>query len=187
MGERCVHHLKIGGMAMFRSVKHVDDEVPVISELPVDESELRDEWDPDPLVEQAVQRLRDSLGGMTATDEWGRPMAWRHVVRSALGPLLGELRDAQASMALTETLRSDQDDLLEEHEALLIKHEALLVEHLALREELDEVRADLQSAVAVDLPHQPATVAEYEPLYEAAQALRPYLRAVDDSDAVGWV
>lgn len=184
---------------MFRSVKRIEDyEEPVSRELPLDEPVLRDEWDPDPLVEQAVQRLRDSLGGLAAVDEWGRPMAWRHIVRSALGPVLGELRDAQSSLLITETLRTDQDDLLEEHEALLIKHEALLVEHLALREELERLRAERASHVSIELPHQPMTVSEDEPLYEAAQALRPYLRAVDDadaadvhdaaddSDAVGW-
>jgi len=35
-------------------------------------------------------------------DEYDRPVAWRHVVRLALGPTLGQLRDAETSIARLE-------------------------------------------------------------------------------------
>lgn len=67
-------------------------------------SPQRDEIDPDPLIEQMVQRLRAELGSLSATDEWGRPLAWRAVVRLALGPTLGQLRDAQTAAALADAM-----------------------------------------------------------------------------------
>ena len=44
--------------------------------IPTDDA-LRDQVDPDPAIEEAVQRLRAGLGGVTAVDEWGRPLAGR--------------------------------------------------------------------------------------------------------------
>lgn len=70
-----------------------------------------DAVDPDPLVEEMVQRLRTGLSGMVALDEWGRPVAWRNVVRLALGPTLSRLRDAEADLAMLRELaqRSEEE------------------------------------------------------------------------------
>ena|SRR5947209_607302 len=62
---------------------------------------MRDEHDPDPLVEEATDRLRASLTALDARDEWGRQLAWRQVARIALGPVLTQLRDAQTAARLT--------------------------------------------------------------------------------------
>lgn len=48
---------------------------------------LRDEVDPDPLVEALTDRLRRQFPGSLTADEWGRPVAYRHVVRTALSAL----------------------------------------------------------------------------------------------------
>ena len=64
--------------------------------------EMRDEIDPDPLIEEMVERLRSGLGSLVAFDEWGRPLAWRQVVRIAAGPTLAALRDAQTAVALAQ-------------------------------------------------------------------------------------
>jgi hypothetical protein len=71
---------------------------------PADER-LRAETDPDPLVEQGTERLRIALSSLDAKDEWGRPLAWRHVVRIAMGTVLAELRDAQTALSLAEATR----------------------------------------------------------------------------------
>ena len=73
---------------------------PATTALPEVDPALREAMDPDPLVEQMVERLRASLSDMVALDEFGRPIAWRHVVRIALGPTLGRLRDAETSLSL---------------------------------------------------------------------------------------
>jgi hypothetical protein len=66
---------------------------------------LRDELDPDPLVEEAVERMRRSLSSLVARDEWGRELAWRQVARIAIGPLLTRLRDAQTTTQLLDATR----------------------------------------------------------------------------------
>lgn len=48
---------------------------------------LRDEADPDPLVEALTARLRKQFPTSLSSDEWGRPVAYRHVVRAALSAL----------------------------------------------------------------------------------------------------
>ena len=75
---------------------------PVTTTLPDVDPALREAMDPDPLVEQMVERLRVSLSGLVALDEYGRPIAWRHVVRLAVGPTLGRLRDAETSLTLMQ-------------------------------------------------------------------------------------
>lgn len=74
----------------------------VTSWLPEVDPVYRDAVDPDPLVEAMVERLRSSLTGLVALDEYGRPVAWRAVVRVALGPALSQLRDAETVLALLE-------------------------------------------------------------------------------------
>lgn len=65
---------------------------------------LRDEVDPDPLIEEMVQRLRDNLSSLAAVDEWGRAMSWRNVVRLAVGPSAQRFRDAQTAAELAVAL-----------------------------------------------------------------------------------
>jgi len=79
-----------------------DPDRSVTSWLPEVDASFRDAVDPDPLVEAMVERLRSSLSGLVALDEYGRPVAWRQVVRLALGPTLGRLRDAETSLALMQ-------------------------------------------------------------------------------------
>ena len=73
--------------------------------IDVDAVALRDEADPDPLVEEAVERLRGALTSLVARDEWGRPLAWRQIARIAIGPLLTQLRDAQTASQLLDATR----------------------------------------------------------------------------------
>jgi hypothetical protein len=54
---------------------------------PAELARLRDERDPDPLLEEATERLRAALVHLDARDEWGRRLAWRQVARIALGPV----------------------------------------------------------------------------------------------------
>jgi len=72
-----------------------------------DDVALRDEVDPDPVVEQAVERLRTALSTLVAQDEWGRTLAWRQVARIAIGPLVTQLRDAQTTSQLLDATRPD--------------------------------------------------------------------------------
>lgn len=70
--------------------------------------QLRDEVDLDPVVEEMAERLRSQLGSLSATDEFGRSLAWRKVVRIALGPELTRLRDAATAAVLWDAL-ADHD------------------------------------------------------------------------------
>lgn len=79
-----------------------DRDRSVTSWLPEVDACFRNAVDPDPLVEAMVERLRSSLSGLVALDEYGRPVAWRAVVRVALGPTLSRLRDAETSLALMQ-------------------------------------------------------------------------------------
>lgn len=83
---------------------------PATASLPPVDPELREARDPDPLVEDMVERLRGGLSGLVALDEWGRPVAWRNVVRLALGPTLERLRDAQTGVALAEAVIDVRDE-----------------------------------------------------------------------------
>ena len=84
------------------AVEPLEREVGQPGLSPVGLAELRDQVDPDPLVEQATDRLRAALTSLDARDEWGRQLAWRQIARIAIGPLLTELRDAQTAARLTE-------------------------------------------------------------------------------------
>ena len=81
----------------------------VTLELPDFDPRLRERADEDPLVEEMVERLRRGLGGLVAVDPWGRPIAWRDVVRTALGTALFELRDARAAAALARAVEARLD------------------------------------------------------------------------------
>lgn len=66
-------------------------------------ADLRDEPDPDPVVEAATQRLREQLSTMEPVDQWGRPVAWRQVARIALGDLVTTgVRDALTTDVLVQ-------------------------------------------------------------------------------------
>lgn len=82
---------------------------------------LRDERDPDPVVEEATERLRQELSDLGAVDAWGRPVAWRQVARIALGSLATPaVRDALTAQALQEAVSTqhsvspDSDDRSDE-------------------------------------------------------------------------
>jgi len=81
--------------------RRADDEGLALLDL----AALRDEPDPDPLVEQAADRLRAALTSLEARDEWGRALAWRQIARIALGPLVTELRDSQTAARLLDATR----------------------------------------------------------------------------------
>jgi hypothetical protein len=82
----------------------VDVEPEVLETRPEPDPALRNEVDPDPLIEEMVNRLRDSLSSLVAVDEWGRPLAWRNVVRLALGPMASRLRDTQQALELAVSM-----------------------------------------------------------------------------------
>jgi hypothetical protein len=84
--------------------KPVDVEPVLKAEVPATDPFLRDEVDPDPLIEEMVARLRDGLSNLHAVDEWGRPLAWRNVVRLALGPMAGRLRDTEQALELAVSM-----------------------------------------------------------------------------------
>jgi hypothetical protein len=73
-------------------------------EMPESDPALRNEVDPDPLIEEMVGRLREGLGTLVAIDEWGRPLAWRNVVRLALGPTASRLRDTEQALELAVSM-----------------------------------------------------------------------------------
>lgn len=91
---------------MFRRHDHDDAELSPLGRHALEpDLTLRDERDPDPLVEEATQRLRDRLQSLEAVDEWGRPLPWRHVARIALGSLVTpRVRDAVTADALAEAV-----------------------------------------------------------------------------------
>lgn len=89
------------------STRDRSDVEPAPVALDADDLALRDEIDPDPLVEEAVERLRAALSVLTARDEWGRSLAWRQVARIAIGPLVTQLRDVQTASTLLEVTRPD--------------------------------------------------------------------------------
>ena len=78
--------------------------------MPESDPLLRNEVDPDPLIEEMVGRLRDGLGTLVAIDEWGRPLAWRNVVRLALGPLAGKLRDTEQALEIAVSMGEGDSD-----------------------------------------------------------------------------
>ena len=71
---------------------------------------FRDERDPDPLIEEMVQRLREGLRSLDAVDEWGRPLAWRNMLRMALGPEIGRLRDALTAATIATSMLPVSED-----------------------------------------------------------------------------
>jgi hypothetical protein len=97
------------GADMRKAREPKDPARPATSWLPEVDASYRDDVDPDPLVEAMVERLRSSLSGLVALDEYGRPVAWRVVVRVALGPTLSQLRDAETSLALLQHVQRPVD------------------------------------------------------------------------------
>jgi len=92
---------------------------------------LRDEPDPDPLVEEAAERLRGALVSLDARDEWGRRLAWRQVARIALGPVVTELRDAQTAARLMAATQPAGPEPVEQRDVVLdVIHAMLRETHL---------------------------------------------------------
>jgi hypothetical protein len=89
---------------VFGARKNEVVEPSVRMDMPEGDPLLRNEVDPDPLVEEMVGRLREGLSSLVAVDEWGRPLAWRNVVRLALGPLAGRLRDTEQALELAVSM-----------------------------------------------------------------------------------
>jgi hypothetical protein len=86
-----------------------DDPAP-LSGHPSPDPALRDEVDPDPLVEEATGRLREQLQCREPVDQWGRPVAWRQVARIALGPLASpRVRDARTADLLEESVVAEPE------------------------------------------------------------------------------
>jgi hypothetical protein len=84
--------------------KTADADPAVLETTPEPDPLLRNEVDPDPLIEEMVGRLREGLSSMVAVDEWGRPLAWRNVVRLALGSLAGRLRDTEQALEIAVSM-----------------------------------------------------------------------------------
>lgn len=60
--------------------------------------------DPDPVVQQALERMRMHLGELDATDRYGRPVSWAQIARIVIGPLADRVRDADTAGALMDAL-----------------------------------------------------------------------------------
>jgi hypothetical protein len=94
---------------MFR--RHEQEHAPLSLGHTEPDTALRDEVDPDPVVEEATARLRDQLLGLEAVDAWGRPVAWRQVARIALGPLAtSRVRDAMTADVIERSVSPDETD-----------------------------------------------------------------------------
>lgn len=81
---------------------------------PHESMDLRDEVDSDPFIEEMVARLRDGLSSLHAVDEWGRPLAWRNVVRLAVGPMVSALRDSQTATEIAVSLLPESTPAVEQ-------------------------------------------------------------------------
>ena len=88
----------------FRKAQVLEEDVVAAPSRPQGDPAMRAEVDPDPLVEEMTARLREGLSSLVAVDEWGRELAWRNVVRMALGPLGSRLRDAQQAAEIAVAL-----------------------------------------------------------------------------------
>ena len=90
---------------MFRRHDHTQEPALIGSGHTEPDPELRDQVDPDPLVEEATARLREQLLALDAVDTWGRPLAWRQVARIALGSLATpRVRDALTADVLADAM-----------------------------------------------------------------------------------
>jgi hypothetical protein len=95
----------------FEAWRKTTEAEPETAPFPADpELALRDEPDPDPLIEEMTERLRAGLGSLIAVDEWGRTLAWRNVVRLAVGPLSGRLRDAETAAVIATSLAPEEPE-----------------------------------------------------------------------------
>lgn len=63
---------------------------------------------PEPLVDQALERVRDVLGEVVVLDGSGCPVPLADVTRVVLGPLGARLRDADTAQALSEALQAPE-------------------------------------------------------------------------------
>ena len=131
---------------------------------PTELERLRDEPDPDPLVEEAAQRLRQALISLEAHDEWGRLLAWRKVAQIALGPIVLRLRDAQTAARLMAAATQPAPEPLETRDVVMDVIQSMLHElHVAQEDVVPAVAADdgvapseERGAIPDDMPFWPA-------------------------------
>jgi hypothetical protein len=129
-------------------------------EMPEGDPLLRNEVDPDPLIEEMVGRLREGLGTLVAIDEWGRPLAWRNVVRLALGPLAGKLRDTEQALEIAVSMIPPSPEA-----------QAVVAEVTAELQELSDAAearaaAEAEAAPVVSVVEPPVTTEYAEPTVE---------------------
>ena len=129
-------------------------------EMPEGDPLLRNEVDPDPLIEEMVGRLREGLGTLVAIDEWGRPLAWRNVVRLALGPLAGKLRDTEQALEIAVSMIPPSPEA-----------QAVVAEVTAELQELADAAearaaAEAEAAPVVSVIEPPVTTEYAEPTVE---------------------
>jgi hypothetical protein len=129
-------------------------------EMPEGDPLLRNEVDPDPLIEEMVGRLREGLGTLVAIDEWGRPLAWRNVVRLALGPLAGKLRDTEQALEIAVSMIPPSPEA-----------QAVVAEVTAELQELADAAearaaAEAEAAPVVSVVEPPVTTEYAEPTVE---------------------
>ena len=155
---------------MFDKRKQVEMQPePVAQAVPPRVSlELRDERDPDPMIEEMAARLRGGLSRLEAYDEWGRPLAWRNVVRLAVGPMVSQLRDTQTAAEIATTMLAAGSEPVAE------PLPALLAEPVALEEEQPEVQGHLVGWPSGEQPgREPLPEPATEPAAEEPAAEEP--------------
>jgi hypothetical protein len=153
--------------------KNVDVEPVMRPEAPDVDPTLRNEIDPDPLIEEMVNRLREGLSNLHAVDEWGRPLAWRNVVRLALGPLASRLRDTEQALELAVSMIPAPEEEPDRRVGDRRAPESETSAEIAPEPEVEapapvaevEPEVDAPAAVAeiAPEPEAPAAVAEVEP------------------------
>ena len=58
----------------------------------------------DPVLQEAIDRMRDNLGDVCALDRDGRELTWAELARVVIGPLGARIRDADTAAALLQAL-----------------------------------------------------------------------------------
>jgi hypothetical protein len=172
----------------WRNKTEVDEVVESRPPAPDADTELRDETDPDPLIEEMVARLRDGLSTLTAIDEWGRPIAWRNVVRLALGPLANKLRDTEQALELAVSMLPPSSEATTETDAVStpepVAEAAPQEESLPLHEETVQAQVRTVEVIlpaAESRPETPLDDVQGHGAPEAPQAsaASPFVRSGD--------
>ena len=136
---------------------------------PTGDLSLRDEVDPDPLIEEMVGRLREGLSNLDAMDEWGRPLAWRNVVRLALGPLASRLRDTEQALELAVSMlpeNAEEQPAPEQPALHVVEAVEAAVEEPAVEEPVAEEAAAEPTVATVEVLLPLADARPEEPVQE---------------------